>query len=506
MNIINKNIKGYSKKWILHLFIPLLSFFAATPLFAQNIGISDSGATPSKYAVLDLSTATRRGVLLPTMTTTQRNALSPPSGTLIFNSTTNCLETYYTVTSSWQTIVCPCSGAPGSPVITGSNSITALSTGNVYSISAVAGATSYSWTVPTQVGTLVSGQGTTSITVTAAVLAETTYSISCTATNSCGSTTTNYAVTVTSTCAHGSQVFTYTGSNQTWAVPTCITTCTVQCWGAGGGGGSYDPGYYNSGGSGGYVSGTLNVTTYEGTNLTIIVGQGGVVFGTSTSYGGGGAVSNSNYYASSGGGMSAITSGGTYLVVAGGAGGAGDAVYNTGGSVTNGVGYGGAGGGSTGGASNASYEVGSAGGGTQAAGGAGGVGNSQTGYAGAAYTGGAGRSSSYDAAGGGGGGYYGGGGGGYSGGGYGAGGGGGGSSYTTNGKFTNFGASVASYTPAGYGAGGLQGNTNATGVGTTAVATTMSNYVSGVGEGGCGGCGGGNAAQNGGNGLVVIIW
>ena len=82
--------------------------------------------------------------------------------------------------------------APAVP--TGPAAVCASSTGNVYSVPAVAGATTYTWTVPTG-WSITAGQGTTSITVTAAA-GNTSGSISVSATNSC-QTSGNTALAVT---------------------------------------------------------------------------------------------------------------------------------------------------------------------------------------------------------------------------------------------------------------------------------------------------------------------
>ena len=93
----------------------------------------------------------------------------------------------------------------------------------------------------------------------------------------------------------GLNIFTYSGSDQSYTVPSGVTSVTISMWGAGGGGGQAG-GY---GGGGAYVNGTLAVTA--GMSLRIIVGQGGSV-GASSSYGGGGFGNG----AASGGGRSAI--------------------------------------------------------------------------------------------------------------------------------------------------------------------------------------------------------
>jgi hypothetical protein len=128
--------------------------------------------------------------------------------------------------------------------------------------------------------------------------------------------------------------FNYTGSDQSWTVPTGVTSARFYLIGAGGGGG------IQAGGGGGYATGEYSSLT-PGHVLTVIVGQGGGgvasttrpgVSGypgqyTPTTYGGGGrggsfGNASANWFAS-GGGRSAIRlpSALTDLVTAAGGGG-----------------------------------------------------------------------------------------------------------------------------------------------------------------------------------------
>jgi len=193
-----------------------------------------------------------------------------------------------------------------------------------------------------------------------------------------------------------SQTFNYTGADQSFIVPTGVTSMSVTLSGAGGGAAF---GVDTARGRGGLVSGTLAVT--PGESLTMVVGGGGIWSSTArapATYGGGGDASG---YSGGGGGRSAIRRSAADIVTAGGGGGGGD---------ISGI-VGGAGGGTTGGTGDSrgsgSGQYGIAnggGGGTQSAGGAGGVGGYYSGTDGSLSTGGSGQW-----AGGGGGGYYGGG-------------------------------------------------------------------------------------------------
>ena len=257
-------------------------------------------------------------------------------------------------------------------------------------------------------------------------------------------------------CTAGSQVFSYTGSNQTFTVPAGCTSVTIKAWGAGGGGSSqgYTYPYVTAGGGGGYATGTLTVT--PGQQLTVIVGQGA------------GGVGN-NGFTPFGGGRSAVRLlAGTEILTAAGGGGGG---YGINAMVSAG------GGGATGAEPMAGSTL-DGGGGTQSAGGVGGVGDSGSGAAGSQYQGGA---SPY---GGGGGGYFGGGGGGISSGICSCGG-GGGSSYV----------------------GGVTGGSTTAGSGATPGNTGDAWYVAGIGVGGpIGSISDWIAGGTGGNGRIVITW
>jgi hypothetical protein len=105
------------------------------------------------------------------------------------------------------------------------------------------------------------------------------------------------ANTTTNGALSSTNIFTYTGSDQTYTVAGGVTSMTISMWGAGGGS-RVD---YGTGGGGAYVRGNLTVT--PGMTLRVIVGQGGS-FSAASSYGGGGfSAANSSI---SGGGRSAI--------------------------------------------------------------------------------------------------------------------------------------------------------------------------------------------------------
>lgn len=401
--------------------ILLLVLFFTGSIFcpAQNIGINSTGSAPNASVILDLNTGNNwalhpKGFLIPCLTTSQMDSISsPPTGSIIFDLTTNCLM-IYTPVAGWQSYWCACNGAPPKPVISGPSIVCPSSTDS-YSVTAIQGTTYYSWGVPSG-ATVTSGQGTNSVTITFGASAG---DITCTALTSCGTSATD-TLAVTTGTPSGTITFNYTGAVQTWTVPSCITTITVTAVGASGGHDYFYPsvplpGIVDSGGEGGSCSGVLTVT--GGSVLDIYVGGfGGYGYSTGGAGGfNGGGVGNSvpnggtGYWASGGGGGASDIRVSPYalanrVVVAGGGGGAG-AECNTFDD-----GQGGAGGGLTGAMG---YYCGAQAGGEGGTGGsqtAGGVGYFGLGYqAGALGTGGEGYTTW--PGGGGGGGYYGGGGG-----------------------------------------------------------------------------------------------
>jgi uncharacterized protein (TIGR02145 family) len=72
----------------------------------QNVGIGANTFTPDNSALLELQ-STNSGLLLPRMTTAQRDAISNPAQSLlIFNTTSECFETY--INNRWRQIWCNC--------------------------------------------------------------------------------------------------------------------------------------------------------------------------------------------------------------------------------------------------------------------------------------------------------------------------------------------------------------------------------------------------------------
>ena len=79
-----------------------------SPTNAQNLGISGTGVAPDPSAGLDVN-FTDRGVLIPRLTTAQRNAIpNPANSLLIYNTTTGCFE--FWDGSAWRVLSAQCTG------------------------------------------------------------------------------------------------------------------------------------------------------------------------------------------------------------------------------------------------------------------------------------------------------------------------------------------------------------------------------------------------------------
>ncbi|MEI6765665.1 MAG: glycine-rich protein [Bacteroidota bacterium] len=234
------------------------------------------------------------------------------------------------------------------------------------------------------------------------------YNISLTVTTSNNCSASSSTTISVSNCVPGSTTFIYTGNIQYFTVPSCVTSITVEAYGAEGGGTS---GITGTGGKGGKAIATIPVT--PGETLNLFVGGMGLSAPVQIQggYNGGGGTNASSDNTGAGGGASDIRRGLTLndrLVVAGGGGGAGYMPQNYPSNL------GGAGGGLSGGDGGTSSWCTpncNGKGGTQSAGGLGGqrTGDPNAGD-GTFGTGGRGQGSS-NGGGGGGGGWYGGGGG-----------------------------------------------------------------------------------------------
>ncbi len=211
----------------------------------------------------------------------------------------------------------------GAPTITGQPANETLclpgNTSATFSVVATGSGLTYQWQVSTDNGNtfinltnggVYSNINTATLNITGATAGLNRNQYRC-AVGPCPISTSNEAILLSQ--AAGSQTFAYTGSQQTFTVPPCAATITIECWGAQGGN--------TSGGLGGYSIGNLAVT--PGDILYVYVGQAGSGPGSGETFGGGGSAGFD--YRGSGGGASDVRLGGAdisnRIIVAGGGGG-----------------------------------------------------------------------------------------------------------------------------------------------------------------------------------------
>ena len=227
---------------------------------------------------------------------------------------------------------------PVTPSTISGPSAPTINTSANYSITAVSGATSYTWTVPTG-WTINSGQGTTTITVTAGTTAG---NVTITATNTCGASAASTKVvspwrpivatggTVTNYTANGSngvngiqyRVHSFTAvGNSTFNVTDAGSSGQVDYLVvAGGGGGGNNHG--GGGGGGGLKQGAFTLST--GSNQITIGNGGGGGNGNGNAGGNAGNSAAFTFIANGGGGGGGrINTGQTNLGNNGGSGGGG---------------------------------------------------------------------------------------------------------------------------------------------------------------------------------------
>jgi PKD repeat protein len=317
--------------------------FFTPSLFAQGVKIGTPGP-PDNSAGLEID-FTDKGLLLPRLSTQQRNNIpQPAAGLQIYNTSTECVEVYFP--TGWQVLGCACTSAPTTPLNINGLVQNACPGDTVQlSVPVQPDANQFQWTLPAGVQ-IISGQGTTTISAlipsqgiqgqvsvtasngcgTSAAFLDNwqvtapdagfnpttgaigfavnftpnlsggtyawtfasgqpatstqqspsvtwnsagTYAVSLTVTNSSGcsaSATQNISII---NCPPGSQTLSFTGNIQTFTVPACVSSITIDARGAQGG--SNQDG--NTGGLGARIQGTLSVT--GGETIQVLVGEKG---------------------------------------------------------------------------------------------------------------------------------------------------------------------------------------------------------------------------------------
>ncbi|NTW31028.1 MAG: hypothetical protein HGB12_00060 [Bacteroidetes bacterium] len=185
-------------KCIIYALLIINSQLSIVNCFSQGVSINTTGNEADNSAALDISSTTQ-GVLMPRMTTIQRDLItSPATGLMIFNITTNCFEAY--VNGAWNIVSCPttCTLPSAAGTISGTTNVCPGQSAVLYSVPAIAGATSYIWSY--------SGTGAFIVGSTNAVIvyfSETTSSgnLTVTGANACGNgvISANYGIAVNPT-------------------------------------------------------------------------------------------------------------------------------------------------------------------------------------------------------------------------------------------------------------------------------------------------------------------
>jgi uncharacterized protein (TIGR02145 family) len=231
---LNLNLKIVAMK---NSYLTFVCSFFYMLVYAQNVGINTTGATPDPSAALDIN-FTDRGLLIPRMTTAQRNAIaSPASSLLIYNTDVNCFQ-LYNASGAWENLYCStgCT-APSAPT---ANAPTGISpTGFVANWGSVSGATGYYLDVATDADftTFVPGYNNlnvgnvTSYDVTG-LNCVTTYYYRIRAYNVCGTSSNSTTITVTTyACAScGTQVWMAANLNVGNQIPTSTTQGLGDKW------------------------------------------------------------------------------------------------------------------------------------------------------------------------------------------------------------------------------------------------------------------------------------
>jgi hypothetical protein len=192
-NLINlRKMKNLIEKLIILLSLCLnLNLY----LFSQGVSINTIGASADNSAILDIS-STSQGLLIPRMTTTQRNNISSPATSLlIFNTTTNCFEAY--VNNLWYSVYCPPACNPPSSPIAGINSPS--QTQIIWNWNFVSGATGFKWNT-TNIYATANDNGTSTNYIQSGLTCNTSNTLYIWSYNSCGNSSSTTLIQKTSNC------------------------------------------------------------------------------------------------------------------------------------------------------------------------------------------------------------------------------------------------------------------------------------------------------------------
>lgn len=203
--------------------------------------------TPNASAILDV-TSTNRGLLLPRMTTAQRNAIaSPVAGLMIYNTTSNCLNIFNGVVwnemcgTATQGLIATidCTGATHNGTLTSGSAASSVSSvisytggnGMPYTAQSVASTGVTGLTASLTAGTMASGSGSLTFTITgtpsgsgtasfaisvggqSCTLTRTVFAVGTIASINCAGATNNGTLTSGTAASGVTSVISYTGGN-----------------------------------------------------------------------------------------------------------------------------------------------------------------------------------------------------------------------------------------------------------------------------------------------------
>jgi len=174
-----KNMKHYPLNFLMAISV-FLCMQINTITFAQNgVSINEGGLPPDPSAILDVSSVSS-GLLIPRMSTIQRNSIdSPALGLQIYNTTTRCFEFYCEDTWVKGSCYCPPVSAPTTSAhLSGTDAIE-------WNWNAVSGAIGYRYNSTSDYSTAVENLTNTSFTQVG-LETETAYNLYVWAYNNCG--------------------------------------------------------------------------------------------------------------------------------------------------------------------------------------------------------------------------------------------------------------------------------------------------------------------------------
>jgi len=192
----------------------------------QGAAINNTGAAADPSAILDVA-STVAGVLMPRMTTAERDLIgSPAQGLLIFNITTNCLDIY--ISPLWQSIYCGCI-PPDSPTA-GVN--IPQQTEITWNWNPVTGATGYKYNTVNDYNTSTDNGANISFTQMS-LTCNTSYTLFVWSYNACGNSSAAILNEITSSCPVCGTFnvnFTYKGSSVTYGTVKGSYNNGQYCW------------------------------------------------------------------------------------------------------------------------------------------------------------------------------------------------------------------------------------------------------------------------------------